>query len=200
MKILISFIPTVFPKYNHGGSTKILKDLAFYLGESGDLVTIICNRRKDNYKEFKLHQNVVVKPIYRFRETVPDPYFTPPYNLATSIQEVYEESIKNDLIFIFDSNFIFTDIFSKNIPIVFSLRDFLYSQALQGAYLFRRGHIIVNSEFVRDGLYSTVGRFYPEIKKNTSLIHNGVDIDFFKRKRPSKIFDYVKIPPSTPSS
>lgn len=193
MKLLISFIPTIFPKYNHGGSTKILKDIACYFGERGDRVTIICNERKDNNKEFYLHPNVLVKPIYKFKETYPNPYFTPPFYIKNIIETLYEHSLTHDKLLIFDSDFIFSDIFPKKYPVYFSLRDFLYSEALQGAFLMRRGEVIVNSEFVKDSLLNTVGKIFPKIKGRINLIHNGVDLEKFKKVTPMRIKKYIDL-------
>lgn len=193
MKILISFFPTLFPDQNHGGSSKIIKQVSKYLGESGDKITIVCNRRSDNNRDFYLYPNVLVRPIYRFKETVPDPYFTPPFFIKSAIDILQSLSQENDVIFIFDSNFIFTDMLPPNKPIFFSLRDFLYSQALQGAFLMRRGGVIVNSEFVKDSMLATVGSFYPNLKNNIQVIHNGIDTSLFIRRKPDGIKTFIDL-------
>lgn len=193
MKILISFFPTLFPDQNHGGSSKIIKQVSKYLGQSGDKVTIVCNKRSDNKKDFYLYPNVLVRPIYRFKETVPDPYFTPPFFIKSSIDILQRLSRENDVVFIFDSNFIFTDMLPSDKPLFFSLRDFLYSQALQGAFLIRRGGIIVNSEFVKDSMLATVGFFYPKLKNNIKVIHNGIDTSMFVRRKPDRIKTFINL-------
>jgi glycosyltransferase involved in cell wall biosynthesis len=193
MKILISFIPPVFPIHNHGGSTKILKNIAIYLAERGDEVTIVCNKRFDNRDVFYLYPKVKVMPIFRFKETYPNPYLAPPFYLSDNINILYELAKKHDLLFIFDTDFIFTDFLPSNLPILYSLRDYIYSEALQGSFLIRRGNVVVNSRFVKDSLLATVGRFYPELKKRTILISNGVDTGLFRRTKTSKIVDYVSL-------
>ncbi len=192
MKILISFLPSVFPIHNHGGSTKILKEIALYLAERGDTITIVCNQRSDNKKVFKLHRNITVMPIFRFRETYPNPYNTTPYNLAANEDILYRLSLKHDILFIFDTDFIFTDMF-KHLPLLYSLRDYIYPEALQGAFLIRRGDVIVNSQFVKDSFLATAGRFYPALKSRVHLIPNGIDTDRFSKKPYSKLKKVIKI-------
>lgn len=184
MRVLISFIPPVFPNQNHGGSTKILKQVALYLAENGDEVTIVCNQRQDNKEIFYLHPRVKVMPIFKFKETYPNPYLTSPFYLSSNIDILFRLSKKHDILFIFDTDFIFTDFFPKELPILYSLRDFIYSEALQGAFLIRRGNVIVNSQFVKESLLATVGRFYPELKRRVVLIPNGVDTKIFRRSNP----------------
>jgi glycosyltransferase involved in cell wall biosynthesis len=193
MKILISFIPTVASEFNYGGSTAILRQVALYLASHGDQITIICNRRPESDSEYLLHPMVKVLPIYRFKDTFPNPYFVPPYSIAHNIKTLYDHARVNDVLIIFDSGFIFSDIFPKSFPIIYSLRDYLYSESLQGAFLAKRGSIIVNSQFVKDSLLATVGSIYPEIEDRVELIYNGVDVKRFKRVKIDKIKKIIRL-------
>ncbi|MHB8628789.1 MAG: glycosyltransferase family 4 protein [Aggregatilineales bacterium] len=181
MKILISYMQSVLPKHNHGGALKIFKKIVSYLSTHGDQVTVVCNRRSDNFQPYDLYPNVHILPILHFKETFPDPYATAPFYLAEAMEIVYRLGQSHDCAFIYDSNLIFTEVFSTTKPLVYSLRDFVYSQALQGAFLIRRGRVIVNSVFVQESLCATAGRFLPGLKERITLIQNGIDVSHFRR-------------------
>lgn len=191
MKVLIFFMETVFPKQVHGGSTTVLRDIALALGKRGDAVTIVCRERSDNKKIFKLHPNVTVMPVLRFKEIFPDAYFTPPYNISSAMEQVYSLGTENDVFINFDSNFIFNDVIDNSIPVINCLHDFVYSGALQGSFLFRRGVIIVHSQFVKESLLATVGRFLPDLSKRVKLIPIGIDAKLFRKTKPKKIYEYI---------
>src|SRR3989339_1880244 len=114
----------------HGGSKKILRDVAVYLGKSNN-VQILCNRRRDNKDTFMLGENVTVKPILQFKETFPEAYNAPPYKLAFSREIIKNHVTKSDVVYMHDAGILFHDIFD-DVPLVISPRDFLYPETLLG--------------------------------------------------------------------
>lgn len=185
------FMESVFEDQVHGGSTVILKSLIDALAANGNNVTILCRYRSNNTSSFRLNSRTLVKPILKFKEVFPDAYCTAPYNIASTIDEISYESKKSDIFINFDSNFIFQDIFDPDLPTIHCLHDFVYSGALQGAFLFRKGVLVANSAYIKDIVLSTVGRFYPDLPNRLFLIHNGVDVEKFKHVKPNRIFKHI---------
>jgi len=191
-KILILSLGPVFKDYVHGGSQKILRELALHWGKLGNKVTIYCTYRKDNSSSFFLHSNVEVRPLFRFKETFPVPYLTAPYNLEKIITTLLEEKKKHDIIYAHDSGFNFPFIYD-NIPTVSSLRDFHYPETLLGAFLFERDLTIVNSEYTYQCVLSTIGKYRKLIDKRVVIIPNGIDLNHFKKTSTNNIRKIIKL-------
>lgn len=182
MNILIFSMAPIFLDYVQGGSQKILCNIATHLGEKHK-VKILCPSRDDNSEPFELCPNVTVSPVLPFKG-YPEPYYIPPYSLQLAAEIIHKESKKSDVVYVHDSemNFsFFYDILS--IPIVSSLRDFIYPDTLLGAFNFRRDKVIVNSEYVYKCLSSTLKHIFPDIIDRVELIPNGIDLSKFKPTR-----------------
>lgn len=190
-KILIFSMTPLFPSYAMGGSQKILQDIAEYLGKLNNEVTILCTSRSDSPKTFQWNNNVNIIPIFRFKQPYPNPYATAPYNISYSIAEVSKYLDHSDRFYIHDGAFIFPYVYST-LPTIVSLRDVVYSETLQGAFLFQGDKLILPSKYCRDVYLNTVGIFFPELKKRTVIIHNGFDHNIFKKTRPRKIQNIIK--------
>jgi glycosyltransferase involved in cell wall biosynthesis len=191
-KILIFNIGPVFKDHVHGGSQKILRDIAIYLGERGHSVTILCVSRKDNKIPFNLSKKVIVKPILKFKETFPSSYKTSPHNLLNIIKIISSEIKKHDVFYSHGSGLNFPFLYNMQIPTIISLRDFVYPETLVGAFNFKRDKLIVNSTSVKEVVLNSMGKFIKNLSDRLILIENGIDFSFFKRKEPSNIFKYLE--------
>jgi glycosyltransferase involved in cell wall biosynthesis len=191
-KILIFSLGPIFKDYVHGGSQKVLREVALYLGQKGHKVDIYCVKREDNLEIFELGTNVKVYPVMEFKQTFPLPYKTSPFNLYKIIKILKEQIDKHDVFYIHDGGLNFTFLCNQEIPTVISLRDFLYQETLVGAFNFRRDQLIVNSKHSFDCLKYTVGNYLPQLEERINLIENGIDIDLFKYKTPNKILSLME--------
>ena len=190
-KILVFSLGPIFKDYVHGGSQKVLREVAIYLGKQGNKVNIYCVERDDNNKPFQLSKNVWVFPILKFKQTFPSSYKTAPYNLWKIIDILNEQIKKHDAFYIHDAGLNFYHLCNQKIPTVISLRDFIYPETLLGAFNFRRDKIIVNSLHTLESLKYTVGNYLPKIEKRVKLIENGINLNLFKKVKPKRIFKLI---------
>jgi glycosyltransferase involved in cell wall biosynthesis len=187
MKILVFSLGPIFKDHVHGGSQKVLREVAISLGEKNNQVDIFCVRRDDNKEVFSLSKNVTVYPILKFKQTFPSSYKTSPFNLYQIIKVLKEEIDKHDVFYIHDAGLNLTFLCNQSIPTVISLRDFLYPETLLGAFNFRRDKIIVNSLHTLNSLKKTVGNYLPGIENRVEFVNNGINLEIFKRKTPNNI-------------
>lgn len=190
MRIAIFSMTPLFENQVMGGSQQILEDVACHLGSLGHRITIYSTKRWDSITSFKWHPNVLVKPIFDFKQPYPNPYATKPYSIAAAINDLRNLITSSDRLYIHDSAFLFPYVY-KDIPTVGSLPDVVYSETLLGSFTFAGCSLIVPSEHTRDVYLNTLGRFFPELRNRLSVIHNGFDFSLFKRTKLSNIFKYI---------
>lgn len=178
MRISCFSMGPVFPKHNHGGSQKILRELCSYLGEQGHKVNILCPEQKSVYTSFKINENVTVYPILGFKPTYPEPYYTPPYCLRDTIFTISSALNKSDVFYIHDAQLLFRFLFDK-IPTVVSFRDFIYPDTLAGGFSFDRDALIINSEYTLDCVRDIFYSFRPRIDERIYFIPNGINLKHF---------------------
>jgi glycosyltransferase involved in cell wall biosynthesis len=192
MRIAIFSVGPVFPDHVHGGSQKILREVAVYLGSVGHKVKILCTRRPDNDTCFQLARNVDVLPILRLKQTYPEPYYTAPYNIAHLINEVGRNAENSDVFYIHDAELPFHDI-SPRTPTVVSFRDFVYPDTLVGAFGFRRDELILSCDYVAKCVRDAFMPILPSVMSRAHVVHNGVNLSHFRPKRhtSSSKLDYI---------
>ncbi|MEM6280703.1 MAG: glycosyltransferase family 4 protein [Chloroflexota bacterium] len=163
-----------------GGAQKQLYVVIMHLAEQGHNITVLCTRRDPDATEaFQWHENARVLPIFRFKQPYPEPYATPIYNIASAIQDIGEHLAEADVFYSHDGGFIFPYIY-QTVPTVVSLRSVLFAETLQSAYLFQGDDLILISNYQRDVILNTVGRFFPDLAARTHVIYNGLDFDTFR--------------------
>jgi glycosyltransferase involved in cell wall biosynthesis len=178
MKILIFSLAPVFSSHVHGGSQKILREIAIHLGARGHEVRILCVRRPDNEHYFMLAESVAVVPTFRLKPTYPEPYYTAPGNLANMIVAIRRNLDWCDRFYIHDGELPFQDLYD-GVPTVVSFRDFVYPDTLVGGFTFRRDRLLLNSEYVARCVFDAFSRFLPGLPERTIVIPNGVDLSHF---------------------
>lgn len=183
MKIVITSLGPVFPDAFHGGSGRVLVDLAKSLGDAGHDVEIFCTQRKDNYREFLLHPRVKVSPTLRFKETYPEPFYVPPYQLAEIVGRLRSAIEEADVVYVHDGELPFHFLYD-DIPTVISFQDFVYPDTLSNAMSFARDALIVASEYVAGCVRDSIGQYRRDIESITHVIPNGINLDEFRRKAP----------------
>lgn len=190
-KILVFSAGPIFCDHVHGGSQKVLRDLACFLGARGHRVSIYCVKRPDNDRAFDLAPRVRVYPLLPFRETFPASYRTSPFRLWRVMQILDREIQHHDVFYIHDANLNLFELCQRQIPTVVSFRDLLYPETLVGAFNVRRDEILVNSRQTYDCVRHTIGNVLPDIASRMTIINNGIDVDRFSRVTPRRIYDLI---------
>lgn len=163
-----------------GGAQKQLYAVVTHLADLGHTVTVLCTRREpDAVAPFRWHANAQVVPVFRFKQPYPEPYATPIFNIANAIQDLGSYLAVSDVFYSHDGGFIFPYVYQTT-PTVVSLRSVIFSETLQSAFLFQGDDLILISNYQRDVLLNTVGRFFPALQERTHVIYNGLDFDTFQ--------------------
>lgn len=190
MHIAMFSMTPLFPNQSMGGAQKQLKKVALYLGQQGHQVTILCTRRQDAMQPFQWAERVQVIPTFRFKQPFPEPYATEVYNIAAAVQEMGETLAKTDRFYNHDGGLIFPYIYN-DIRAVISLRSILFSETLQSGFLFQGDALILPSEHTALCYQYTVGRFFPQFRERTRVIHNGLDWNIVKPTPPNHILSLL---------
>lgn len=184
MKIVMFAINPLFPHKVMGGAPKHLQNVAVHLGELGHEVTILCTRRLDT-APFHWHERVRVLPILQFKQPFPQPYDMPAYQMANNVQELAEHLAGADRFYMHDGEFLFPPLYQQ-VPTVISLRDNVYPETMLGSFLFRGDLLITISEYSRQVVLNTAGRFLGGLAERTVVIPNAIDGERFKPTPPSE--------------
>jgi len=195
MKIAMFSMTPLFENQSMGGAQKQLKKVALHLAQSGHEVTILCTRRSDALEPFRWHENLLVKPTFRFKQPFPEPYATPTYNIAAAIQDMGDVLAQSDVFYSHDGGLIFPYVY-QDIPAVVSLRSIVFSETLQSGYLFQGDALILPSQHTANVWQYTAGRFFPGWEDRVHVINNGLDFEMYKPTQPGKILDVIPVDPS----
>ena len=195
MRILMFSITPLFPHQVMGGAQKHLQSVALHLGALGHEVRIVCTRRVDTNQPFHWAPRVEVLPSLRFKQPFPGPYETPAYNLAALLQDLHTHLQWADRFYLHDGEMIFPYVYRET-PTIVSLRDCVYPETWQGAFLQQADAMILISNYTRDYFAGTVGRFFPEAVDRIRVIYNGLDWDRFQPTPPGRILDLVPVDPA----
>jgi glycosyltransferase involved in cell wall biosynthesis len=177
VNILVLILQTIRPASNHGGSSKVVKDVCAELARHGHDVTLLCGATTDNSVSYELVNGVIVKPELPYRQAWQDTWLVPPADLSRIMMTVATHAASADRLLVFDSHFMYPDVFPTGLPVVWSLRDFVYVQALQGSMAFRRDLLITPSNYVRDAYCDAVSGWLPGIRDRVVTVRNGIDLD-----------------------
>jgi glycosyltransferase involved in cell wall biosynthesis len=180
LRVLVLMLQSIRPNSNHGGSSKIVKEVCAGLAEAGHQVHLLCGSTQDNQTPFHLSPRVQVSPTLPFRQSWQDTWLVPPADLQRIITTVSRVALDADRILLFDSHFLYPDVFPRDTPTIWSLRDFVYVQALQGSMAFRRDQLIAPSGFIRDAYCDAMGGWLPGIEDRVVTIPNGVNLRHFR--------------------
>ncbi len=197
MNVVAFSMTPLFKDRVMGGAQKQLYAVVMHLAEFGHDVTVLCTRRPPDVTEaFRWHANAQVVPIFRFKQPYPEPYATPIFNIANALQDLGGWLANADVFYSHDGGFIFPYAY-QTVPTVVSLRSVIFSETLQSAFLFQGDDLVLISNYQRDMLLSTVGRFFPTLAGRTHVIYNGLDFATFRQTDTAAI--RVHIPSVDPS-
>lgn len=190
MRIVMFSINPLFPNTVMGGAPKHLQNIAIYMGELGHDVTVLCTASPDSNIPFHWHENVLVKPVLRFKQPFPQPYAVTGYELASIVQDMADHLRTADRFYMHDGELLFPFLYG-HVPTVVSLRDNVYPETLHGSFLFQGDKLVLISEYSRRFFMATAGRFFPELKDRVVVIHNGLDWQRFKPTPPNEILNML---------
>jgi glycosyltransferase involved in cell wall biosynthesis len=193
VRIVVFSLGPVFPDRVHGGSQKILADVICHLGALGHTVNVYCTSRPDNTHPFQLASGVYVSPTLEFKPTYPEPYYAPPFRLASVVSQLGSALEQADVFYIHDGELVYHFLY-RDIPTVVSFRDFVYPDTLAGAFSFRRDALILSSEYVARCVNDAFAMFCPEVRSRMNVIPNGIDLDMFRPGRGDEIADLIDVP------
>lgn len=195
MKIIMFSINPLFPDRVMGGAPKQLQKIAIRLGELGHAVTALCTRPADSPGDFRWHDNVLVKPVLRFKQPFPQPYAAPAYDIANAFHEVAAHLQDADRFYMHDGEFLFPFAY-QHVPTVVSLRDNVYPETMLGGFLFQGDTLIAISDYSRRFYLHTMGRFFPGLAERLIVVANGVDWQQYRPTPPEEILRLVPVDPS----
>ena len=189
-RIAVFSMTPLFADFTMGGGQNQLKKVALHLGELGHQLTILSTRREGSTHPFHWHENVRIKPILRFKQPYPEPYFTPLYHIANAMREVGNAIAEADIHYSHDGGLIFPYVYQDK-PTVISLRSIIYPETLQSALLFQGDEWILPSEHTRASYLAVVSQFSPTVGDRMHAIHNGFDWEKFRYTPPDAIFELL---------
>ncbi len=189
-RIAVFSMTPLFPDFAMGGGQAQLKKVALHLGELGHRVTILSTQREGSMRPFRWHENVEIRPLLRFKQPYPEPYFTPIYHIANAMRYMGDAIAAADIHYSHDGGLIFPFVYQSK-PTVISLRSIIYPETMQAAFLFQGDEWILPSEHTRASYEAVVSPFAPEVRDRMRAIHNGFDWDVFRYRPPSDIFEVI---------
>lgn len=184
MKIVIGTINPLFADKVIGGSTKHLRRIAEHLGDLGHDVTVLCTARPGEDSDLRWGDCVIVKRCFDFKQPFPMPYDVPAYRFADVIQQVADHLVDADRLYLHDGEILFPAL-CHAVPSVASLRDCVYPETMLGSFLFQADALIAITDYCRDSVLATAGRFLVDLDARARVIPNGFDWEFFRPTPPS---------------
>jgi len=189
-RIAVFSMTPLFPDFAMGGGQAQLKKVALHLAELGHRLIILSTRREGSMTPFKWHDNVEIRPVLRFKQPYPEPYFTPIYHIANAMRYMGEAIADADVHYSHDGGLIFPFVYQSK-PTVISLRSIIYPETMQHAFLFQGDEWILPSDHTRASYEAAVSQFSPTVRDRMHTIHNGFDWDFFRYTPPTDIFEVI---------
>lgn len=175
MRILAVSIAPLFPDSVHGGSQRILTEVARALGDAGHEVRVLCSRRPDNEGAFHLGRRVRVEPSLLLRGTFPSPYEVAPHRLAASADALRGGADWADRVYLHADALFMRHLLGCK-PVVRSFHDFLYEEALLSAFSLPAALTIVPSEYLGRCIEASVGQTGARPLEPLRVIPNGVAV------------------------
>jgi len=173
LRILIVSLAPLFPSAVHGGSQRILTQIAIGLAEAGNRVRIACGERPENRGGFELARNVSVEPVLKLGP-FPAPYEIPPHLVAESASELRNRLEWADRLYLHADIFHFRPLLPAGLPVIRSFHDFHYETALVSAFAYPADLTIVPSVYLKRVIEATVGS--SRTLEPIQVIPNGIDL------------------------
>lgn len=196
MNIVMFSINPLFPDRVMGGAPKQLQKVAVHLGQLDHQITVLCTQTDASFRPFHWQENVLVKPVLRFKQPFPQPYAAPAYDIANAFHDVASHLQTADRFYMHDGEFLFPFAYQQ-VPTVVSLRDNVYPETILGGFLFQGDTLIAISDYSRQLYQHTMGRFFPGLAERLIVVANGVDWHTYRPTPPDEILRLIPVNPAT---
>lgn len=154
MRVLAVSVAPLFPDRIQGGSQRILMEAVDALAEAGHDVRVLSPGSGDG--GFRTSHGAEIKPELELRGSFPAPYQTAPHRLMSVWRALAEGSAWADRAYL-HADAVYMRSALGDIPVVRSLHDFVYEEALLSAFTLQADRTIVPSQYMRDCIAASVG-------------------------------------------
>ncbi len=175
MRVLAVSVAPLFKGLVHGGSQRVLTAVVAALAEAGHEVRVLCSRRPENKGGFTLIRGVRVEPSLRLSGTFPSPYEVAPYRLTETASALQVAAQWADRTYLHADAIFMRDILAGR-PVIRSLHDFLYEEALLSAFTLPASLTIVPSDYLRRCIEASVRQNGSRTLGPVRVIPNGVEV------------------------
>lgn len=183
MRVLIVSVAPLFREAVHGGSQRILTQIATGLADAGNDVRIVCGARPENEDGFQMAGRIPVEPALRLGP-FPAPYETSPHLIAESAAALSGHLDWADRLYLHADIFHFRPLLPAGMSVIRSFHDFHYETALVSAFAYGADLTIVPSDYLKRCIEASVGRSRHPLEP-IRVIPNGVDLAMYKPVRGS---------------
>ena len=174
MRIAAISVTPLFPDYVHGGSQKILADIATGLKTNGHDVEIWCPHLDGNVDDFEIG-NVIVHRTLKLRGTFPATHQVSPADLIETTQALRKAAEWANRVYL-HADAIYLRQALEGKQIVRSIHDYMYEEALLSTLILPADITIVPSEYLKDCIEATVALSGRKTIEPIIVIPNGVHV------------------------
>lgn len=173
MRILAVSVAPLFPDRVTGGSQRILIDVADALAEAGHTVRVLCSRSPGGGSGFETPNGASIEPSLELRGAFPAPYQTAPHRLQSVWQRLSEGASWAGRAYL-HADAVYMRSALGDLPVIRSLHDFVYEEALLSAFTLPAARTIVPSQYLKDCIVASAGRVADQ--SEIIVIPNGVAV------------------------
>ncbi len=155
MRVLAVSVAPLFPDRVMGGSQRILMEAVDALAEAGHEVRVLSLDAGDA-DGFETPRGAVIEPVLELRGGFPAPYQTAPHRLTSAWRSLQDGAERADRAYL-HADAIYMRAALGDLPIVRTLHDFVYEEALLSAFTLPAARTIVPSAYLRDCIEASAG-------------------------------------------
>ncbi len=149
MRILAVSVAPLFPDRVMGGSQRILVQVVDALSKAGHEVRLLSSAISDDAPDFNTPAGVRVSPVLPLRGSFPAQYQTAPHRLNSFWKTLAQNADWADRAYL-HADAIYMRNALGDLPIIRSLHDYVYEEALLSAYTLSAKRTIVPSRYMAD--------------------------------------------------
>lgn len=154
MRILTVSVAPLYPNRVMGGSQRILMEAVDALVEAGHAVRVFAPEH--GTEAFETVSGASVEPVLELRGAFPAPYQTAPHRLASTWRVLAAGAEWADRAYL-HADAIYMRAALGDIPVIRSLHDFVYEEALLSAFTLPASRTIVPSQYMKSCIEATAG-------------------------------------------
>ncbi len=155
MRVLAISVAPVYPNRVMGGSQRVLMEAIDSLAAAGYEVRLLSPDVPES-ESFETPSGARIEPALKLRGGFPAPFQTSPDRLASTWRLVAKTAIWADRAYLHADAFYFREALD-GLPVVRSLHDFVYEEALVSAFSLPAERTIVPSNYMRSCVEATAG-------------------------------------------